>query len=108
MAGLPIRTRADTAAPAARGVFPRALGERFAGLPDAVRAAHHGETTVTLDGRARARGDGGLAALAGRLQGLPKPGVHATTVSITPLKGGGEAWRRRFGGAHRADNRKHK
>jgi len=79
-----------------KGVFPRALGEVFAGLPQAVRDAHDGEAPVTLHGHARARGDGGLAALARWLQGLPQPGVHATTVSITPLAGGGEAWSRRF------------
>jgi hypothetical protein len=82
----------------ASGVFPRALGGRFPDLPDAVRAAHQGETVVTLDGHARARGGKGLPALVRRLQGLPRPGVHATSVSIAPLRAGGEAWTRRFGG----------
>ncbi|NGM52211.1 DUF4166 domain-containing protein [Caulobacter sp. 602-2] len=96
--GLPITTRIDTAAPAAPGVFPRALGAAFADLPAFVRAAHLGEETTTLVGRARARGGGGLAALARRLQGLPEPGTHATTVSIAPRKDGCEAWTRRFDG----------
>lgn len=63
-----------------------------------MRAAHHGEAVVTLEGRARARGGAGLAALARRLQGLPEPGEHATAVSIAPLWDGGEAWSRRFDG----------
>lgn len=96
--GLPIKTRIDAAAPAATGVFPRALGRGFENLPAVVRGAHRGEADVMLAGRARARGGGGLSALVRRLQGLPAPGVHATAVSIASLPGGGEAWTRRFGG----------
>ncbi|KSB89592.1 hypothetical protein AS593_16145 [Caulobacter vibrioides] len=81
-----------------KGVFPRVLGQAFAALPAAVRAAHGGETVVTLRGRARARGAGGPAALIRRLHGLPAPGLHPATVSITPLGDGGEAWTRRFDG----------
>lgn len=96
LAGLPIATRIDRAAPAATGLLPRVLGPAYARLPLVVRAAHAGEVAVTLEGQARARGDGGLAGLARRLQGLPRPGVHATRVTITP-KDGVEAWSRRFG-----------
>lgn len=80
-----------------QGLFPLALGEAFADLPAAVRAAHQGRRAVSLHGRARARGDGGGAALVRRLQGLPGPGIHHTTVEIAPLAAGGEAWTRRFG-----------
>lgn len=79
------------------GVFPRALGAAFEDLPAAVRAVHQGEQAVRLHGCARARGAGGAAALVRRLQGLPGPGVHDTTVTIAPLAAGGEAWMRRFG-----------
>ncbi|PLR28532.1 hypothetical protein SGCZBJ_02050 [Caulobacter zeae] len=79
------------------GLFPRALGEAFADLPAEVRAAHQGRRAVSLHGRARARGDRGVAALVRRLQDLPGPGVHDTTVEIAPLAAGDEAWTRRFG-----------
>ncbi|PVM89942.1 hypothetical protein DDF62_10205 [Caulobacter radicis] len=79
-----------------QGLFPRVMGPAFADLPAAVRAVHQGRRAVSLHGHARARGDGGAAALFRRLQGLPGPGVHDTAVAITPLAGG-EAWTRRFG-----------
>ncbi|MDG2530392.1 DUF4166 domain-containing protein [Caulobacter endophyticus] len=79
------------------GLFPRALGGVFENLPAAVRAVHQGERPVGLHGHARARGDGGAAALVRRLQGLPGPGFHDTAVFISPLPGRGEIWTRRFG-----------
>lgn len=96
LADLPILTRTDFAAPAATGVFPRALGARFQALPATVRSAHSGDVTAHLTGWARGRGDGGLARLARAIQGLPERGRHDTRVSITPGKDG-EAWTRQFG-----------
>ncbi|MBI1686404.1 DUF4166 domain-containing protein [Caulobacter hibisci] len=96
LAGLPIRTRIDRAAPVAPGLFPRVLGSAFDALPPVVRHAHGGEQTLTSQGGARARGGRGPAALARRLQGLPAPGLHALEVSIVP-QAGGETWARRFG-----------
>jgi saccharopine dehydrogenase-like NADP-dependent oxidoreductase len=98
LASLPIRTRIDHAAPQAAGVFPKALGRSFAILPQTLRAAHSGDAPVELEGRARSRGAGGLAALVRALQGLPRPGAHAAAVSITPEPSGGETWSRRFDG----------
>ena len=93
--GLPIRTRIDHAAPAAIGVFPRALGEGLKAMPAVVRDAH-ACGTHTLAGWARGRGDGGLARLARAVQGLPERGRHQTLVTIAP-DATGETWTRRFG-----------
>ena len=94
--GLPITTRLERQRPDIPGLFARLLGEGWNALPEPVRRAHAGTSTVTLTGRARARGAPGLAALFRRLQGMPPTGVHATTVTIAP-DGSGERWTRRFG-----------
>lgn len=93
---LPIRARLERQNPEAPGLFPRLLGEDWTPLPNVVRQAHAGLEPVVLAGSARARGARGAPALVRRLQGLPPPGVHATTVTITPVKDG-ERWVRRFG-----------
>ncbi|KQZ02857.1 saccharopine dehydrogenase [Caulobacter sp. Root1455] len=93
---LPIRTRLERQDPDTPGLFPRLLGAAWQGLPDSVRRAHAGLDPVTLTGAARAWGAPGLAALLRRLQGLPPPGRHPTSVTITPTADG-ERWVRRFG-----------
>lgn len=80
----------------AAGLFPSLLGERWEALPEPVRRAHAGSGAVALEGRARAFGSPGLAALARGLLGLPSPGPHETFVAITP-EPDRERWRRRFG-----------
>ncbi|MBO9709923.1 MAG: DUF4166 domain-containing protein [Caulobacter sp.] len=93
---LPIYARLERQHPETPGLFPRLLGQAWSDLPDIVRRAHQGVAPITLNGRARARGATGLPALMRRVQGMPPPGVHATTVTITPGEGG-EHWTRRFG-----------
>lgn len=93
--GLPIRTRSESQRPDTPGLFPRLLGQAWSPLPDVVRRAHAGLEPVTLTGQARGRGAPGLPALIRRLQGMPPAGLHATTVTITPVEGG-ERWTRRF------------
>jgi hypothetical protein len=93
---LPIRTRLESQSPDTPGLFPRLLGAAWERLPQVVRHAHAGVDPATLTGRARARGASGLPALVRRLQGLPPPGLHETTVTITPAATG-EHWVRRFG-----------
>ena len=93
---LPIRTRLESQRPDQPGLFARLLGADWETLPYAVRQAHAGIETVTLTGRARGRGAPGLPALVRRLQGMPSPGIHATTVVIAPTANG-ERWTRRFG-----------
>ena len=93
---LPIRTRLESQRPDAPGLFARLLGADWETLACAVRQAHAGIETVTLTGRARGRGAPGLPALVRRLQGMPSPGLHATTVVIAPTANG-ERWTRRFG-----------
>jgi hypothetical protein len=93
---LPIATRLESQPVDTPGLFPRLLGEAWDAQPDALRQAHAGLAPVTLTGRARARGAPGLPALLRRLQGLPPPGTHATTATITPMPSG-ERWVRRFG-----------
>jgi hypothetical protein len=96
LGGLPIRTRLESQSQDTPGLFPRLLGDPWETRPEVVRRAHAGVDPVTLTGRARARGAPGLPALVRRLQGLPPPSPHATTVTITPTAGG-ERWVRRFG-----------
>jgi hypothetical protein len=93
---LPIRTQLESQGPDTPGLFPRLLGEAWETLPGVIRHAHAGVDPATLTGKARARGASGLPALARRLQGLPPPGLHATTATITPTADG-ERWVRRFG-----------
>jgi hypothetical protein len=93
---LPIRTGLESQGPDTPGLFPRLLGEAWETLPGVIRHAHAGVDPATLTGKARARGASGLPALARRLQGLPPPGLHATTATITPTADG-ERWVRRFG-----------
>lgn len=96
LAHLPIRTRLDETRPAAAGMFPRLLGPMFEGLPTEVRAAHAGASDLRFQGRAVARGSGGLAGLVRVFLGLPGRGRHAAAVEIAPANGG-ERWTRRFG-----------
>jgi saccharopine dehydrogenase-like NADP-dependent oxidoreductase len=93
---LPIRTRLERQSLDTSGLFPRLLGEAWDTLPRVVRHAHAGVDAAALTGQARARGASGLPALVRRLQGLPPPGRHETTATITPTADG-ERWVRRFG-----------
>lgn len=95
LAPFPIRTRVDTASPNAKGVFARALGPRFAALPEVVRRAHGG-APQTLVGWACGRGATGGARLVRWLQGLPERGRHETSVGIAS-DDQGETWTRQFG-----------
>ena len=95
LAHLDIGTRSEGWTKDAQDLFPRVLGDDFAVLPAAVRAAHGGGAQ-NLTGRALCRGRGGLAALARLFAGLPGPGRYEANVSITPATGG-EVWTRRFG-----------
>lgn len=80
-------------------LYARIMGERFEALPAAVRAAHLVCGELRLDGEARIeRGRGLLARVAARLARLP-PAGEAVPVSVwMEERGGGETWRRDFGG----------
>jgi saccharopine dehydrogenase-like NADP-dependent oxidoreductase len=93
---LPIATTLENQRPDQAGLFARLSGTLWGALPEVVRHAHTGLSPITLTGQARARGASGLAALVRRLQGLPQPGLHPTTVTLAP-SGTGERWTRRFG-----------
>jgi hypothetical protein len=95
LSALPITTRLEAARPDAPGLFPRLMAD-FDALPGPVRWTHSGEATAS-EGRAVARGSGGLAALVRLILGLPGKGRHIARVEIAPQKGGAERWTRRFG-----------
>lgn len=96
LAGLPIVTRAFSSAADPPALFPRALGDAFAGLPAAVRAVHGASGPAVFRGRGRARGARGLAPIR-RALGLPAPGAYPSLqVEVCPVPGG-ERWTRTFG-----------
>jgi hypothetical protein len=94
--GLPIRTSLRFSAPQDRSLGRRLLGSAFDDLPAAVRLVHGGLLPKLLSGHARARGGGGLASIARRLAGMPRPGrYNEISVAIEPVSGG-EIWTRQF------------
>lgn len=78
-------------------LYARAMGARFAGLPEQVRAMHalHGDAGATGAGEVR-RG-AGLAWLVGRVMGFPPSGSYPLRVAFA-ARGGKERWTRDFGG----------
>jgi hypothetical protein len=82
------------------GPFEAALGEAFDRLPPAVRRTHRAGPVTRLAGAAEVRGpDTPIAALVGRLFGLPPAAAHVS-VRVTKRLGadGEEEWRRAFAG----------
>jgi len=81
-----------------RPLYQRVMGERFTGLPAAVRTMHQ----VIGDGGARGtatvtRGTSSLARLVGKIVGFPPAGEHALHVTFTE-RDGAETWTRDFSG----------
>ncbi|PZQ56876.1 MAG: saccharopine dehydrogenase [Phenylobacterium zucineum] len=96
--GLPIHTGQHGLSDVAQAVFPRALGDAFAGLPAVVRDTHGDAGPSRFEGRGRARGGRGLPRLIRTLLRLPQPGVYRRLAVEVRPQGGGEAWTRAFGG----------
>jgi hypothetical protein len=96
---LPIHTRVDESYPAAKSLFRRLLGRRFAALPACVRTIHDGEQTNLFTGWARARvGKGVIARILRQILGLPASGRTDAEVQIA-VEPDAETWTRRFGSA---------
>lgn len=87
-------------------LYRRVMGERFAALPDAVRAVHsvHADGGAAGGGRV-ARGTNPVARLIARVMRFPPSGTHALHVAFAE-RNGVESWTRDFGG-HRFSSRLH-
>jgi hypothetical protein len=81
-------------------LYLRLMGDRFAALPPAVRAAHQVNGGLRLIGRAQvSRGAGLLSRLIGSITGLPPAGEGMPVSVLMEARNGGEVWRRDFDGA---------
>ncbi|MDQ8027867.1 MAG: DUF4166 domain-containing protein [Brevundimonas sp.] len=82
-----------------RGLYPRAIGPVFDGLPEALRALHETPGRSLWRGRAMTEGASGpLAALAARIVGFPKAQADCEAEVAIDADGDRSIWRRRIGG----------
>lgn len=91
----------ETKGRAPAGLYERLVREGWGELHESVRGFHAcGEAGARAAGTfAVRRGEGALARLLARLLGLPQGGEAVPLgLSVEPLEGGGERWRRTFGG----------
>jgi len=94
-AGLAIRTEVTerTVDP----LYARAMGSRFARLPEAVRGMHDFIGDAGASGEGEVRRGKGLAWLVGRVMGFPPEGSWPLRVAFS-ARDGKERWTRDFGG----------
>lgn len=96
--GLGVHTGHDQGWPDHLSLSRRLMGPAFERLPAPVRAIHDGQAPGLFQGRAKARGAGGLAALIRLVGDMPGPGRYPDLkVEIAP-RPDAEDWVRRFGG----------
>lgn len=94
-AGLAIRTEAVERA--VDPLYARAMGSRFAKLPDAVRGMHDFIGDAGAAGEGEVRRGQGLAWLVGQAMGFPPEGSWPLRVAFA-AEDGRECWTRDFGG----------
>jgi hypothetical protein len=83
------------------GLFQRALGPGWDGLPDVVKRGHELERELHGEGEFDiTAGDSWLMRIAARLMGMPRAG-RAVRTRLDVVRDGEElVWRRDFGGSH--------
>ncbi len=82
------------------GPFEMALGEAFARLPEAVKAAHRQGPVSRFEGHAAVEGANALTFLPARLFGFPRTAARATVRVTKRLTAPGcETWEREIGGS---------
>ncbi len=94
-----IATAMDNSTCAEAPLFARALGERFASLPDPIREVHSTQAQIALCGMATV--DGSMSALAKLLRWalrLPRPEDSVAVRVEIQAHGANERWTRDFGG----------